>query len=112
MAVFNLVAQCLTIGLAKKVFIFFLSGSSSAQLSLTSFKTILLLYCDSCHISMHLKKTYQIGEFLFSHFNIEDGRRYATFSAYLYYFQFKKGKTATETQKKTCAVYGEGAVTD
>ena len=25
---------------------------------------------------------------------------------------FKKGKNATETQKKICAVYGEGAVTD
>ena len=28
----------------------------------------------------------------------------------LYYF--KKGKNATETQKRACAVYGEGAVTD
>ena len=28
----------------------------------------------------------------------------------LYYF--KKGKNATKTQKKICAVYGEGAVTD
>ena len=28
----------------------------------------------------------------------------------LYYF--KKGKNATETQKKICAVYGDGAVTD
>ena len=28
----------------------------------------------------------------------------------LYYF--KKGKNATETYKKICAVYGEGAVTD
>ena len=28
----------------------------------------------------------------------------------LYYV--KKGKNATETQKKICAVYGEGAVTD
>ena len=28
----------------------------------------------------------------------------------LYYF--KKGKNATETQKKICAVYGEGAVTE
>ena len=28
----------------------------------------------------------------------------------LYYF--KKGENATETQKKVCAVYGEGAVTD
>ena len=25
---------------------------------------------------------------------------------------FKKGKTATEMQKKICAVYGEGAVTN
>ena len=29
------------------------------------------LYCDSCHISMHFKKTYQIGESLCSHFNIK-----------------------------------------
>ena len=28
----------------------------------------------------------------------------------LYYF--KKGKNATETHKKICAVYGEGTVTD
>ena len=28
----------------------------------------------------------------------------------LYYF--KKGKNATEMHKKTCAVYGEGAMTD
>ena len=28
----------------------------------------------------------------------------------LYYF--KKGKNTTEMQKKICAVYGEGAVTD
>ena len=28
----------------------------------------------------------------------------------LYYF--KKGENATETQKKICAVHGEGAVTD
>ena len=28
----------------------------------------------------------------------------------LYYF--KKGKNANETQKKICAVYGEGTVTD
>ena len=28
----------------------------------------------------------------------------------LYYF--KKSKNATQTEKKVCAVYGEGAVTD
>ena len=44
-----------------------------------------------------------------SHFNIEDGRKY-TFLAY-YDLLFKKGKNATEIQKR-CAVYGEGAMTD
>ena len=57
---------------------------------------------------MHLKKYIKIGEFLCSYLNTEDGRKKATFSAYY----FKKGKNATETQKKICAVYGEGAVTD
>ena len=57
---------------------------------------------------MHLKKDIKIGEFLCSHFNIEDGRKKATFSAYY----ALKGKNATETHKKICAVYGEGAVTD
>ena len=27
-------------------------------------------------------------------------------------YSFKKGKNTTEMQKKICAVYGEGAVTD
>ena len=46
---------------------------------------------------MHLKKLTKI-EFLCSHFNIEDGRKYATFSVYYALF-FKKGKNATDTQK-------------
>ena len=33
------------------------------------------------------------------------------FQHIMLYF-FKKGKNATEMQKKICAVYGEGAVTD
>ena len=49
---------------------------------------------------------------MYSHFNIEDGRKYATFSAY-YALLFEKGKNTTETHtKETCAVYEEGAVTD
>ena len=59
---------------------------------------------------MQLKKDIKIGEFLCSHFNIEDGREKATFSAY-YVLLFQKGKNTTEMQKKICAVYGEGAVT-
>ena len=58
---------------------------------------------------MHLKKVIKIGDFLCSHFNIEDGRKYATFSAY-YASLFQKSKN--ETQNKICAVYGEGALTD
>ena len=46
-----------------------------------------------------------------SYYNIKDGRKYATFSAY-YALLFQKGKNTTETQKKIFAVYGEGAVTD
>ena len=31
---------------------------------------------------------------------------------HIMFYYFKKGKNATETQKKICAVYEEGAVTD
>ena len=56
-------------------------------------------------------KNIKIGEFLCGHFNIEDGRKYTTFWHIMFYY-FKKGKNSTETQKKICAVHGEGAVTD
>ena len=45
-------------------------------------KQLLRLYCDTCHISMHLKKFIQIDKSLCSHFNSEDGRKTATFLAY------------------------------
>ena len=44
------------------------------------------------------KKLNEIDECLYSHFNIENGRKHATFL--VYYDYFKKGKNATETQKK------------
>ena len=46
-----------------------------------------------------------------SHFNIEDGGKKQHFQHIMLYY-FKKGKNATEMQKKICAVYGEGAVID
>ena len=77
----------------------------------------LRLYYDSCHISIHFKKLFKIGEFLCSHFNIKIEKQhfwhimfYYLFIYLLYYF--KRGKNATEMQKKICAVYGECAVTD
>ena len=50
------------------------------------------LYCDNCHISVHLKKNIKIGEFLCSDFNIEDGRRYATFFGILSFMISRKVK--------------------
>ena len=63
-------------------------------------------------ISACIKKNLiKIGEFLRSHFNIEEEEETPHFrSIMLCYFQ--KDKNANETQKKVCAVYGEGAVTD
>ena len=59
-------------------------------------------------IYQHLKKFIKIGEFLYSHFNTEHGRKYTTFQHIRLYY-FKKGKNK---QQKICAVRGEGAVTD
>ena len=54
----------------------------------------------------------KIGEFLCSHFHIEDGRKKKQHFLHIMLYYFKKGKSTTETNKKICAVYGEGAVTD
>ena len=51
----------------------------------------------------------KLVNFLYSHFNIEDGRKKTLWYIMLYYF--KKGKNASEVQKKICAVNEEGAVT-
>ena len=59
---------------------------------------------------MHFERLVKIGEFLCSHFNIEDGGRYTHFQCIMLY-HFKKGKNATEAEKN-CAVHGEGAVID
>ena len=50
------------------------------------------------------------GAFLCSHFNIEDGRKKQHFQHIMLNY-FKKGKNATEMQKKICTAYGEGPVT-
>ena len=68
-------------------------------MSLTSFETILLDCIVIAVISTRmLKKLIKISEFLCSHFNIEGGRKQHFQHIMLYYL--KKGKTATETQKR------------
>ena len=46
-----------------------------------------------------------------SHLNIEDGRKKQHIWHIMLYY-FKKGKNVTEAQKKVCAVYEEGVVTE
>ena len=61
---------------------------------------------------MHLKRLIKIGAFLCSHFNIEDGIKYATFLEY-YVLLFQEGyKCHPNAKKKICVVYGESAMTD
>ena len=54
------------------------------------------------------KKLIEIGEFLCSHFKIEVSGEKQHFWHIMFYY-FKKSKNPTQ---KTCAAYGEGAVTD
>ena len=62
-------------GLAKEFTLFFPNdGSSSTSLSLTSFETISLDCIVTAVIQCAFKKI-KVGEFLCSHFNIEDGRK-------------------------------------
>ena len=59
---------------------FFHINSSSALLSLTSFKAIFLDCIETAVISVCILKTLiKIGEFLCSYFNTENGRKYTTF---------------------------------
>ena len=92
----------LNAGWAGKLAWFFLQGgSSSAYLSLISFETISLDCIVTAVISacIFLKNPIKIGKFLCSHFNIEGGRKHATFLAY-YALLFQKGKNTVETQNK------------
>ena len=57
------------------------------------------------------KKLIKIGEFLCSHFNIEDERNKSNIVSILCFIISRKVKMQLK-QKKICAVYGEGAVTD
>ena len=56
-----------------------------------------------------MKTLTKIGELLCSHLllKMEEIKQHVQ-HIMLYYF--KKGKNATETQKKICALYGEGSV--
>ena len=67
------------------------------------------MYCDSCHISVHLKKSKYVN-FYVAILILKMEEHMQHFCHIMLYY-FKKGKNATEMQKQICAVYGEGAVT-
>ena len=69
-----------------------------------------MLACDSCHITLIFLKLTKIGEFLYSHFNIEDGRKNNIFGISCFIIS-RRVKTKLK-HKKICTVYGESAVTD
>ena len=101
----------LLLGWPKSFSFFPYNVSSSAQLSLTSFETILLDCVVTAVISACIyKKLAKIGEFLCSHFNIEDERKYNIFGVLCFVFS-RKVKIQLKCKKKICSVYGEGAVT-
>ena len=91
----------LNTGLAKNFICFFSVRMALVALSclLTSFNFV-RLYCESCHIRVHFKKLIRIGEFLCSHFIIEDGRK-STFSAYYIIPE----KVKTRETKDLCSVW-------
>ena len=98
-------------GWPKVLLIFFsIKGSSSACLSSTLFKTI-LLDCIVTAVISGCRFFLKNGRFLCRHFNVEEGRREQHFQHIMFYY-FKKDKNATEIQKKIFAVYGESLVID
>ena len=60
---------------------------------------------------MYLQKFIKIGEFLLAILILKKEENTQHFWYVILYY-FKKGKNAPEVQKKICAVYGEGTVTD
>ena len=81
-------------------------------MSLTSFEAILLDCIVTAAISACIKEN--LSKLVNFHAAIlilkMEGNMQHVWCIILYYF--KKGKNVIETQKKICAVYGEGAVTN
>ena len=92
---------------------FLCDGCSSAQLSLTSFETILSNCIVTALIPVcFLKNSSKLVNFCAAILILKMKENMQHFQHIMVYY-FKKGKDATETHtKKICAMYREGAVTD
>ena len=69
------------------------------------------LYCDSCHIGVHLKKLSKLVSFCAAILILKMEENTQHFQCSMFY-HFKKGKNTTETQNQIYTVYGKRAVTD
>ena len=70
------------------------------------------MYGDSCHISVHLKKTLsKLVNFCVAILILKMKENMQHCWHIMFHF-FQEGKNASELQKKICAEYGEGAVND
>ena len=78
---------------------------------LTSFETILLDCIVTAVLSVCIKKTPKLVNFCVAILILKMGENTQHIWCIMFYYS-KKGKNATETQRKMCAVCGEGAVTD
>ena len=95
----------------KSLFSFFCK-MALVVLSLTIFKTILLDYIVTAVILVRiLKETSKLVNFCVAILILKMGENTQHIWCIMFYYS-KKGKNATETQRKMCAVCGEGAVTD
>ena len=85
-------------------------GSRSGEWSLTSFETVLLHCIVAAVLSARVFKKLLVNLCTAALIvKMEENKRH--FQCITLYY-FKKGRNATETQKKMYAVYGEGAVTE
>ena len=62
------------------------------------------LYCDSCHISAHLKNLSKLVNFCKAILILKMKENTQYFWSIMLY-NFKKGKNATEIQKKMCSIW-------
>ena len=95
------------------VWLFSVRCCSSALLSLTSFETVLLDCIVRAVISVGIKKknSSKLVNFCVAILILKmEGKKQHFWHFMLYYFM--KDKKATETQEQTCAVCGEGGMTD
>ena len=103
----------IVLGWPKGLFVFFHKMALVALKVVFNFirNNFVRLYVTAVMSACILKKTSKLANFCVAILILKIEEKEQHFRHIMLYY-FKKGKNATETQKKICAAYGEGAVTD